>query len=162
MKADCMNTESYPETHHMQCRVQWSVFYMIWHMGATSNFQRSIALKLEDVSGYNCKWNQTGMVTLLVGKNCVIISDPVFLQQPCKVSTFFHFLQTDRVWLAHAQACRIIPTSRALHWIRKTFSLRGCCQTGANVPSERKRALQTRVLSTAAAMLKPRLDYIIM
>ena len=94
-------------------------------------------------------------------QNCVIISDPVFLQQSCKVSTFFHFLQTHRVWLARAQACKIIPASCALHWIQKTFSERGCCQPGADVPTERKRALQTRVLSTATAMLKPRLDYVI-
>ena len=52
----------------------------------------------------------------------------------------------------------LIPASRALHWIRKTLSLRGYCQTGANLPTERKRA---RVPSIAAAMLKPRLDYII-
>ena len=101
------------------------------------------------------------MVTLLVDENCAIILDPVFIGQPCKVGTFFHFLQTHRVWLTRAQACRIIPASRALHWIRKTLSLRGYCQTGANLPTEGKRSLQTRVPSIAAAMLKPRLHYII-
>ena len=105
--------------------------------------------------------NQRGIVTLLVGENYVIIPDPVFVEQPYKVGTFFHFLQTHRVWLTRAQACRIIPASRALHWITKTFSVRGYCQTGANLPTERKRALKTRVSSIAAAMLKPRLDYVI-
>jgi len=101
------------------------------------------------------------MVTLLISENCVIIPDPVFVGQPYKVGTFFQFLQTHRVWLTRAQACRIIAASRALHWMRKTLSLRGCCQTGANLRTEGKRALQTRVPSTAAAMLKPRLDYVI-
>jgi len=101
------------------------------------------------------------MVTLLVGKNRVIIPDPVFVGQSYKFGTFFHFLQTHRVWLTRAQACRIIPPSRALHWTRKTLSLRGYCQTGANLPTERERALQTRVTSITAAMLKPRLDYVI-
>jgi len=101
------------------------------------------------------------MVTLLVGENCVIIPDQIFVEQSYKVGTFFHFLLTHRVWLTRAQACRIIPASRALHWMRKTLSLRGCCQTGATLPTEGKRAPQTRVPSTAVAMSKPRLDYVI-
>jgi len=87
------------------------------------------------------------MVTLLVGENCVIILDPVFVVQPYKIGTFFHYLETHRVWLTRAQAYRIIAASRALHWMRKTLSLHGCCQTGATLPTEGKRALQTRVSS---------------
>ena len=48
------------------------------------------------------------MVTLLVGENCVIISDLVFVQQPyIEVAHMFHFLQNRSVWLTRAQACRI-------------------------------------------------------
>ena len=74
---------------------------------------------------------------------------------------FLQCSKTLNIMNANLSGFTVIPASRDLHWIRKPLSLRGYCQTGANLPTERKRALQTRVPSIAAAMLKPRLDYVI-